>query len=199
MITAIITTDEELKAIIMLEVRGEQWGVQIDNHITPLYCCNCKKQLDNLYKLDGSRYGHVGTVTCQCGAEISCVDSDNIVEYLDTTTTFENEKIGSYYIDFKNIYRLNNSSWTFIKENIGYDILSEHKGQTVNLEDVINEISARFNLTVDNSVLYSSDRFNKLPIIINKWFTLLNSIDNTATNNVYKSWRLMAWLQKLFS
>ena len=48
MITEIHTTDQEIEASIRLIVRGEEWGVQIDNHITPLFCCHCEKQLDNL-------------------------------------------------------------------------------------------------------------------------------------------------------
>ena len=176
MIIEILKADQEIDASIRLIVRGEEWGVQIDNHITPLYCCNCKKQLDKLYKLDGGRYGQVGTVNCKCGSEIHCVDSDNNVEYLDTTTTFENKIVGKNFIDFKQLYRLNNSSWTLLKENIGYDILSEDKNQEINLEDIINKTILNYNLTIDNSKRYSADKFDNLPTIINKWFGLLNSL-----------------------
>jgi len=177
MITEIPTPDKEIEANITLIVRGKEWGVQIDNHITPIYCCNCEKQLENLYKLEGGRYGQVGTVNCKCGSEIHCVDSDNIVEYLDTVTTFDNKIIAKYYIDFKQLYRLNNTSWALLKDKVGYNILNEHKDKTVNLEDVVHQIISKFNLAIDNSSQYSTDKFHKLPIIINKWLGLLNSVE----------------------
>ncbi len=177
MITEILTVDQEEKATISINVSEEQWQIQIDNHITPLYCCNCKMQLDNLYKLDGGRYGQVGTIFCKCGAEIHCVDSDNMVDYLDTTTIFENKIVGTYHIDFKQLYRLNNSNWALIKENIGYDIFNECQGQTMGLEEILNEIIFRFDLTIDSSTNYNTSNFRKLPATINKWFGLLNLVE----------------------
>ena len=176
-IKIIRTLDEEQKATITLDIRGEQWGVQIDNHVTPLFCCNCKTQLDNFYILDGGRYGQVGTVNCKCGAEIHCVDSDNIVEYLDTTTTYNNQLIGQYYIDFKELYKLNPRTWTIIKEKIGYDIFIEHKAEKIELANVIEELISKFSFEVKNTKQYSSDKFDKLPKIINKWFGLLDTIE----------------------
>ena len=176
-IKIIRTLDEEQKATITLDIRGGQWGVQIDNHVTPLFCCNCKTQLDNFYILDGGRYGQVGTVNCKCGAEIHCVDSDNIVEYLDTTTTYNNQLIGKYYIDFKELYKLNPRTWTIIKEKIGYDIFIEHKAERIELANVIEELISKFSFEVKNTKQYSSDKFDKLPKIINKWFGLLDTIE----------------------
>ncbi len=175
-IKIIRTRVEEQKATITLDIRGGQLGVQIDNHITVIFCCHCKTQLDNFYILDGGRYGQVGTVNCKCGAEIHCVDSDNIVEYLDTTTTFNDQLIGKYYIDFKNLYKLNTQTWTIIKEKTGYDIFIEHKAEQIELADVLEEIISKFSLEIDELKEYSSDKFYKLPELINKWFGLLDTI-----------------------
>ena len=77
MISEILTNEEEVECEIRIKVRtnrwgfnNEYWGIQIDNTITPLFCCYCNRQLEYFYKLDGSRYGQVGTVCCDCGAKI---------------------------------------------------------------------------------------------------------------------------------
>jgi len=176
MITEIIIPDDETKTSISLIIRGENWGVQLDNHITPLYCCNCTKQLAKFYKLDGSRYGQVGSVNCECGAEIHCVDSDNIVEYLDTITTFQNRTIGKHKIDFKTTYRLSNTDWQFVKDKIGYDIFI-HKNQTLELDVVMDEIIQENKLIIDSTKQFTADKFNRLPLLINRWLCLLESID----------------------
>ena len=69
MITKILTDTDEQNCEIRIIVRADRWGfnnefwgIQIDNTITPLFCCNCKTQLKNFYKLNGGRYGQVGTV-----------------------------------------------------------------------------------------------------------------------------------------
>jgi hypothetical protein len=182
-ISKIRTDSEEQEATVNLIVRDDQWGVQIDNRITPIYCCNCNKQLNNFYKLDGSRYGQVGTVKCSCGAEIHCTDSDNIVEYLNTITILNNIEIGKYRIDFKKTYKLEKLYWTLIKNKIGYDIISQHKNTTIDLKEIIDEIITNYHISIDSMEQYKSDKFEKLPIIINKWFELLNIIKiNNATN-----------------
>ena len=181
MITEIKTIEEELDCEIKIKIRGdrwgannENWGVQIHNEITPIYCCNCKKQLNNFYRLGGSRYGQVGFVKCKCGAEIHCVDSDNIVEYLDTTTIINNNMIGKYFIDFKSIYKLDNSSFLKIKDNLGFDIFKIYKNQTVDLRTIIEKIENEIQPELVKHHNHSSDILERLPMLINKWFDLLN-------------------------
>jgi len=181
MITEIKTIEAELECEIKIIIRGdrwgannENWGVQIDNKITPIYCCNCKKQLNNLYRLDGSRYGQVGFVACNCGAEIHCVDSDNIVEYIDTATIINDNAIGKYFIDFKSLYKLDNSSFLKIKDNYELDIFEIYKNQTVDLRIIIDKIEEKIQPDLVNHCNHSSDIFERLPMLINKWFDLLN-------------------------
>lgn len=176
MITEILTDTEEQGCEIRLIVRSDKWGIQIDNTITPLYCCNCKTQLKNLYKLNGGRYGQVGTVKCSCSAAIHCTDSDNRVEYLDILTTLGNTIIGKYHIDFIKLYKLDNSTFFTIKNNLGFDIYKKYANQIIDLKKVIEELEINYELKIENEQDFTFDKFTHLPKIINKWLTILDKI-----------------------
>ena len=185
MITEILNDTDELNCDIRIIVRAdtwglnnEFWGVQIDNTITPLYCCNCRKQLKNFYKLDGGRYGQVGTIICICGAEIHCTDSDNRVDYLDTLTTVRQTPIGKYYIDYTQTYKLDNHSFISIKEKVGFDIFNKYTNQTIDLKEIIAELEVEYNLRSDNGRQFNYDKFDHLPKIINKWYSILEKVNN---------------------
>ena len=205
MITEIKDIEEEIDCKINIRFRpdnwglnNEFWGVQIDNSITPIYCCNCESQLDNFYRLHGGRYGYVGFVNCKCGAQIHCVDSDNIVEYLDTTTSVNGNTISKYYIDFVRLYQLDNISFLKVKEHFNFDIFSYYKNQTVDLKDIIYKLEKDFNCQPIKVNSNSADKFDKLPETVNKWLDILKMIEeNTATNSTLpKAGR--SWWQKLF-
>lgn len=184
MITEILSESEEESCDIRIIVRtdrwgfnNEFWGIQIDNTITPLFCCNCKTQLNGLYKLDGGRYGQVGSVLCSCGAIIHCTDSDNIVQYLDTATSIGQEVIANYRIDYSEIYKLDNSSFIRIKEKLGFDIYRKYANKTVDLKTIINELEVDYGLKTNIDVRFVLDKFQRLPIIVKKWFSILEQID----------------------
>ena len=175
MIREIQNIDEEIDCKINIIFRpdkwgrnNEFWGVQIDNKITPIYCCNCKNQLDNFYKLHGGRYGVVGVVKCKCGAEIHCFDSDNIVEYLDTTTTIKDEIVGKYYIDFVKLYKLDNASFLKTCDYFNFNIFAEYNKQMVDLKDIIYKLEKEFDCKPNSLSLHSADKFDKLPRTVNK-------------------------------
>lgn len=184
MITEILSDTDEQNCEIRIIVRtdkwgfnNEFWGIQIDNTITPLYCCNCKTQLKSFYKLNGGRYGQVGTVVCTCGAEIHCTDSDNIVEFLDTLTTFRQTSVDKYYIDFTKIYKLDNSSFISIKEKIGFDVFKKYANQTIDLKAIVKELEVDYGISTDSDINITFDKFDQLPKTINKWFAILDNIN----------------------
>jgi hypothetical protein len=102
-----IEQEEDLQ--IKLIARGDEFAVQIDSQITPIFCCYCNEFLKGLFQIQGSRYGQVGTVPCKCGAQIHCSDSDHIVEYIDALTEVNGRKIGKYHIDLKKEFKLNST------------------------------------------------------------------------------------------
>ncbi|EKT3967409.1 hypothetical protein NTJ12_002497 [Flavobacterium psychrophilum] len=182
MITEIFTEEEEIKCEIKITFRSENHGsnnecnrIQIDNNITPLFCCNCKNQLTNFYKLNGSRYGQVGTIKCNCGAEIHCTDSDNIVEYLDTLTTVEQNQVGKYHIDYSRIYKLNNEIFSLIKDKTGFDVFKQYSNQNVELNVIVKELETKY--VIEKSREYSFENFKRLPVIINKWYSILETLE----------------------
>lgn len=184
MITEIFTESEQQNCEIRIRVRSDKWGsnnefwgIQIDNTITPLFCCNCKTQLSNFYKLSGGRYGQVGTVKCACGAEIHCFDSDNIVEYLDTSTSFKQNSIDKYHIDYTKMYKLENIYFSTIRDKVGFDIFHQYADQTIDLKKIIEELEVKYGLKTESELNFSFDKIERLPKTINKWLTILDSIN----------------------
>ena len=183
MITEILTDIDEQNCEIRVIVRidrwgfnSEYWGVQIDNTITPLYCCNCKTQLKNFYKLNGGRYGQVGTIKCSCGADIHCTDGDNIVEYLDTLTTLGQTSIDKHYIDFTKMYKLDNNTFSTIRDKVGFDIYTKYANQSIDLKKIIDDLELNYGLKTENEQKFTFDKFEHLPKTINKWLTILDNV-----------------------
>jgi hypothetical protein len=189
MITQLVTTEEELNCPINIIVRAdrwgfdnEKWGIQIDNTITPLYCCNCHTQLPSFYQMQGSRYGQVGTVHCTCGADIHCTDGDNIVEYLDTMTNLGRNTVGNYHLDFVNMYKLHNDSFTAIRDKTGFNLFSQYAGQTVGLKSVLSELKTNYGLNGTLIKQHSFDQIIRLPQIVNEWLSVLGTINGKTTS-----------------
>ncbi len=206
MITEIKNIEEELDCRINIKFRpfkwgvnNEFWGVQIDNTITPLYCCNCENQLEYFYKLDGGRYGFVGIVKCNCGANINCNDSDNIVEYLDTTTTLNGNLIGKFNIDFVNLYQLNNNSFLKIKEYFNFDIYSEYHNQTIDLKEIIHRLEIEYRFHLSEVKQHTYEKINKLPFIVNKWLSILTWIEENPKKKIKLEKDVRSWWKKIFS
>lgn len=168
---------------INLKIREEdKWGVQIDVHLTPLYCLNCNNQLDGFFHHNGSRYGQVGSTICNhCGSEIFCTDSDNIVEYLNMYTqvkgtTFDNTK--KSILDYYKLYKLDKQNWIALKSKAGYDIFKRHKDECIPLDCVITEVCDENNIKlryVQQEIPVIDERIKRLPDIVNKWIVLLHN------------------------
>jgi hypothetical protein len=156
---------------VLLRVRKDGWGVQLDVHITPIYCVNCEQQLPGLYEHLGSRYGQVGTLKCNhCDFDIHCVDNDNIVEELRTS---------GYTLNYYSLYRQENETWKKIKETTGYDIISRHGGNTVLLTTITNEIAREYKITLKGNQSFTSHdgKITHFPNSITNWFELLNELN----------------------
>jgi len=185
MINAIDTLTDEIKARIDIIVRsdrwgkdGQFWGIQIDIGITPLFCLNCNRQLEKFYQMNGGRYGYVGGVVCDCGAEIKCVDSDNIVEYLKTSTHLGEKVVGQYYIDYTKVYKLANEHLLQIKDFFGFDIFEEYKNKTVKLEEIVERLIYDYDCEISGEKVYAEEKFVRLPMLINQWFEILDKTKN---------------------
>lgn len=120
---------------IELLVRGGKWGVQLDVRKFPVYCLSCESYLNELYIHQGSRYGQVGNVICDCGETLRLTDGDNIVEYI---SVHQNNK--KLTIDFKELFDLSSGSFTKLKDKYNYDIFERHLGERVELSSLVNEI-----------------------------------------------------------
>jgi hypothetical protein len=181
MITEILNEEQELDCDITVVVRSEPWalesefgGIQVDNTITPLFCGACNTQLKSFYKLQGSRYGQVGSVRCHCGAEIYCSDSDSMVEYLETVTKVGDQLRGNYYIDFRKMYKIDSNQFSFLKDRIGFDIFDLYSKQRIDLKHIIEDIEIKYK--IEENVSHSFAVFGRLPKTINKWYSLLDSL-----------------------
>jgi len=156
---------------INLIVRGDHWGVQLDVEITPLYCMNCHQQLDGFFKFGDSRYGQIGTVKCNhCGADINCVDDDNIRERL-MTYTGKSE----FILVYSELYELDNEIWKVMKGKLGYDIIKKYQGETISLRKVIEEICEEYQIepsSLEACTTATSDKISRLPEVVNKWRSL---------------------------
>ena len=186
MIVKLDNEETELNCQILIHFRpdrwgpnNENWGIQINSKITPLYCCNCQNQLSNLFHIDGGRYGHVGTIKCSCEAEINCTDSDNIVEYLNTSSYFDEKKVGELLIDFKSLYQLNNESIQVISDEINMNIFEVFNGKRIDLEELVGFVIENSQLKIQGDYSLPNEKFTKLPKKVNNWLELLN---NTSAN-----------------
>lgn len=187
MIIQLLSIEEEHNCPINIIVRpdrwgfdNENWGIQIDITITPLYCSNCHTQLPAFYHLQGSRYGQVGTITCSCGADIHCTDSDNIVQYLDTMTMVGRNAVGHYHIDFISLYQLNNEAFVRLRDNCGFDLFGRYNNQTVELKTVLDELRANYGFHSLLTTEHSADKITRLPGLVNKWLSVLDTLSGES-------------------
>jgi len=154
-------------------------SVSIDVEITPLFCSHCMNQLDGMFVIEGTRYGHVGEVFCKCGAKINCVASDNLVQWIDSSTYINNQEYGiKRHFDFKESYRLNDTSWGLLN-SIGFDIYKEYSNQKINLSKLLFDLKLKLNIEhiKNHTNTKKGLGINKLPAIITDWVSLLEMIE----------------------
>ncbi|OIU68701.1 hypothetical protein [Rossellomorea aquimaris] len=156
---------------INLMIRNGAADPSVDVSITPIYCVSCDRQLPHLYEHTGSRYGQVGTINCEyCETPIHCTDGDNIVYELRTS---------GFVMNYYHLYRLEKEIWITLKESYGYDISARHKGSTITLETVVDELSKEFKIPAATSRQYTSNdgKITMFPNVVVKWFSILEYFD----------------------
>lgn len=154
------------------------WGVELNIGISPIFCVSCNKQLEHFYKLDGSRYGQVGTVECSCGAVINCSDADYLVDYLNTQTSHNDKIVGENYINFFTIYKLSNAYFLKIKEFCGLDLFEKYNNQTIQLSEIIKDILLQDSINITATKEFSVENVVRLPKVINQWFEILETVSD---------------------
>ena len=120
---------------IRLIVKGGKQGVQIDVQKFPILCPSCNHYLPELFEHKISRYGHVGSIACNCGEVLNLTDSDNIVEYINIHT--RDTKIT---IDFKKFFKLEKEDFNFLKSKFNYDIFKVHANKRIWLSELIKDL-----------------------------------------------------------
>jgi hypothetical protein len=184
MIAKILTEKEEadceirviFSKVLSHKGRHEIVRVKMDNRITPLYCFNCNLQLPHFYRMDGGRYGQVGTIRCGCGADIHCVDSDNIVEYLDTATWLGQDEVGKDVIDYAKMFKVDAKVFATIQEKLNVDVFLRYGGRSVDLKVIVEEFEDFLGCKADMRSNYVYGRYERLPAIANRWLTLLDQL-----------------------
>ena len=138
-----------MKRAVTLIVRDEKWGVQLNVNQFPIQCPNCLQFATKLYQHKGSRYGHVGTVTCEyCHSKLSLVDSDFYVDYIKISTGDK-----SLTLTFKSLFQLEKQDFDLLKSSLGYDIIQAHKGKEIPLHVLLAELSNLYSLNLKEQVL----------------------------------------------
>jgi len=174
-IERITADDEAASPAVSLQVKKDRFDVRVDTQLTPLYCHRCEAQVPGLFRLNGSRYGQVGSITCDCGAVITCVGSDNIVEWLDTITHYEDRELGRLRIDYYQLYCLAPSYWELLREKTGFDVLDEFNGQKTTLADIVHLLETRYQLRPEGT-LDKHPLFQVLPAVVAKWVGILGRL-----------------------
>lgn len=118
-----------------LIVRGNGHGVQLNVTKFPIFCPACRKYLSKMYEHMGSRYGQVGSVTCDCGEILDLTDSDNIVEYINIHVRKLKE-----VLDFKKLFHMENKHFEQLKNEVGYNIFEKHLDAKIELSCLILDI-----------------------------------------------------------
>ena len=149
---------------IDLIVRGDKWGVQLDVKSFPVFCKSCNSFSKEIYEHKGSRYGQVGSVTCECGQKLNLTDSDNIVEYIIIHSN-NDETI----LDFKELYKLRIQDFETLKSKYGFDIYKEYLNQTIDLTSLIKNIEQKTGILFEEC----ESEF-PAPSEIRKWLWLMN-------------------------
>ena len=148
---------------IELSVVGGQWGVQLNTTVFPIICPKCNNYFEELYHHKSSRYGFVGTVSCNCGERVNLIDSDNLVDYIKCHTDKK-----SVVLDFRKLFHLELKNIQQLEEKLGYDLFKHHMNETIALSDLVKSIEKETGViaTPINSKI-------PLPVEVKKWIALL--------------------------
>jgi hypothetical protein len=116
-----------------------------------------------LYEHEGSRYGQVGSVTCDCGEELSLTDDDNIIDYI----SIHLRKL-KVVLDFKDLFKMNKADFENLKINHKYDIYEKYLNQTIELTELIDDIEK-----LKGETISPSETVFPATIPMKKWLKLM--------------------------
>ncbi|MFC6267850.1 hypothetical protein [Frigoriflavimonas asaccharolytica] len=118
-----------------LIVRGNECEVQLNVAKFPLFCPSCRNYMTEIYEHNGSRYGQVGSIKCDCGETLNLTDSDNIIEYINIQV----RKLKAV-VDFKKLFLMEKKDFEKLKNDIGYNIYEKHFNEKIDLNYLILNI-----------------------------------------------------------
>jgi hypothetical protein len=150
---------------IELSIIGGQRGVQLNTTVFPIICPKCNNYFEELYHHKSSRYGFVGTVTCNCGERVNLIDSDNLVDYIKCHTDKK-----SVVLDFRKLFQLELKNIKQLKKQLGYDLFEHHINETIALSDLVESIEKETGITAT-----SIKSKVPLPVEVKKWIALLRA------------------------
>ena len=139
--------------------------------IFPLFCRSCHQSQKELFLHCGSRYGQVGSFTCEfCGASIALVDNDNIVDSI---------RVNDEPCSFEKLYLLSADYIEWFQEWYGISLatgnLSEGWTHWMTVDRLREQIEKLTGIETDDQARYQTDeKFNPLPPDINRWINLLD-------------------------
>ena len=162
---------------------GKIEDVWLDCKTFPLYCKYCKQTQTELFLHMSSRYGQVGSITCEfCGASIAVVDHDNIVDSI---------KVNDEPCSFKELYLLSADYIDWFQEWYGITLAPESffEGWTdwMTVDRLREQIETLIGIETNGQARYQTDKkFNPLPPDINRWINLLDKSTVPLPNYVSK-------------
>jgi len=161
--------DQERVDDINLMVGTEAGGVQIHVRAYPIFCVTCNNYFPSLYHSNGSRYGYLGALYCNCGERIHLSDSDYYVDYVNCYTSRNNATVDkSVKLDFKEKFRLRKKDFEILKQKFQFDIYERYTHKEIYLSKLIEEIEKENNL----KLLPIESEF-PLPEVVKEWLAVL--------------------------
>ena len=139
--------------------------------IFPLFCRSCQQSQKELFLHCGSRYGQVGSFTCEfCDASIAIVDNDNIVDSI---------RVNDESCSFEKLYLLSADYIGWFEEWYGITLASESLFESwtdwMSVDQLREQIETLTGIETDSQARYQTDeKFNPLPPDINRWINLLD-------------------------
>ncbi|MCF8716420.1 hypothetical protein JM658_16450 [Joostella atrarenae] len=146
-----------------LIVRGNEYGIQLNVTKFPLFCPSCRNYLTKIYEHNGSRYGQVGSIKCDCGETLSLTDSDNVIEYINIHVRKLKE-----VLDFKKLFQMEEKHFEKLKTDFGYNIYEKHLNEKIELNSLILNIENH----LGEKILLMETEF-PATIGIKKWIGLM--------------------------
>lgn len=178
MIRQVDAATEATHPTVRLRARpDQQTQLEVDVDLCRLPCAVCGTWLPGSYELGGSRYGHVGSITCPCGARVTCVDNDFMRDELKVHAQGP-DRSGVRQLDFRELFRLAADDLQQVAGATGYDLHGRHSDGTVSLGTVVDELATHLGTTGTPPGAFEAPA---LPAVVRRWFGLLRAAGVATT------------------